>query len=61
MGPQYDLVVRGGLLADGSGGQPFETDVAINDATIKSGVVTYREGSPTDARPGRLVRNRPDI
>ena len=27
------------------------------DATIVSGAITYRDGEPTGARPGRLVRN----
>jgi N-acyl-D-aspartate/D-glutamate deacylase len=30
----YDLVVRGGTLADGSGSQPFEADVAISGGRI---------------------------
>src|SRR3984957_16831638 len=30
----YDLVVRGGLIYDGQGGEPFEGDVAVKDGLI---------------------------
>jgi N-acyl-D-aspartate/D-glutamate deacylase len=30
----YDLVVRGGLVYDGQGGEPFEADVAVKDGRI---------------------------
>jgi N-acyl-D-amino-acid deacylase len=30
----YDVIVRGGTVYDGSGGEPFVADVAINDDTI---------------------------
>ena len=30
----WDLVIRGGTLIDGSGGAPFEADVAIKDGAI---------------------------
>ena len=43
----YDLPAGGRRLAQRSEGY---------DATIVSGVVTYRKGQPTDALPGRLVR-----
>src|SRR5512139_945036 len=33
-GPQYDLVVRNGIVVDGSGAKPFRADVAINDGRI---------------------------
>jgi N-acyl-D-amino-acid deacylase len=33
-GPVHDLVLRGGLIYDGSGGPPFSGDVAIDDDTI---------------------------
>jgi N-acyl-D-aspartate/D-glutamate deacylase len=26
------------------------------DATVLNGIVTYRDGEPTAARPGRLIR-----
>jgi N-acyl-D-amino-acid deacylase len=34
MARSYDLVVRGGLVVDGSGGEPFEADVAVTDGRI---------------------------
>ena len=30
----YDLVIRGGMLVDGSGAAPFEADVAVKDGRI---------------------------
>ena len=44
-----DLPAGGGRLTQASEGF---------DATIKSGVITFRNGTPTDARPGRLIRNQ---
>jgi N-acyl-D-aspartate/D-glutamate deacylase len=34
MGADIDLVIRGGLVADGSGGEPFEGDVAVAGGRI---------------------------
>lgn len=34
MGSGFDVVVRGGLVVDGRGGEPFEADVAIADGRI---------------------------
>ena len=37
MGQEFDLVIRGGTIVDGSGGEPFAADVAVSrgsDATI---------------------------
>ncbi len=31
---EFDLVVRGGTIADGPGGELFESDVAIRDGKI---------------------------
>ena len=31
---KHDLVIRGGLVADGIGGEPFEADVAVHDGKI---------------------------
>src|SRR5690554_293259 len=33
-GPEYDLVIRGGTIYDGSGGPPFRGDVAIEGDRI---------------------------
>ena len=30
----YDLIIRGGRIVDGSGAEPFVGDVAIKDGTI---------------------------
>jgi N-acyl-D-amino-acid deacylase len=32
----HDLVIRGGLIVDGSGGEPFQADVAVTDGRIVS-------------------------
>jgi N-acyl-D-aspartate/D-glutamate deacylase len=34
MAQEADLVIRGGLIADGSGGEPFVADVAVTGGTI---------------------------
>jgi N-acyl-D-aspartate/D-glutamate deacylase len=41
-----------------AGGRRLTQDADGYDATIMSGVITYRNGAPTGAKPGRLVRNR---
>jgi N-acyl-D-aspartate/D-glutamate deacylase len=30
----YDLVIRGGTIVDGTGGEPYAGDVAIRDGVI---------------------------
>jgi len=50
-----DLVIRGGTIADGSGGDLFEADVAIRDGRITEvGKVAGRGKDEIDAR-GKLV------
>ena len=34
MAQEADLVIRGGLIADGSGGEPFAGDIAVTDGKI---------------------------
>lgn len=34
MAQQFDMVIRGGLVVDGTGTEPFEADVAIRDGVI---------------------------
>lgn len=52
---QYDLVVRGGTVADGSGGELFEADVAVDGGRIvEVGRVTGAGAEEIDAR-GKLV------
>src|ERR1700728_3687589 len=51
----FDLVIRGGTVADGSGGKQFEADVAVADGRIiKVGKVLQRGAEEIDAR-GKLV------
>ncbi len=51
----WDLVIRGGTLIDGSGGAPFEADVAIkNGAIALVGQVTGQGAREIDAR-GKIV------
>ena len=40
-----DLVVRNGLIVDGTGGQPYKGDVAIRDGKI---CLLYTSPSPRD-------------
>jgi N-acyl-D-aspartate/D-glutamate deacylase len=50
-----DLVIRGGTVLDGSGGQPFEADVAMTDGKIVTvGVVSAKGDEEIDAR-GKIV------
>ena len=54
----HDLVIRGGNIADGKGGDLFEGDVAISGGCIAE--VGKVSGKEIDAR-GRLVRGRAGI
>jgi len=55
MQDQYDLVIRGGTVADGKGGTPVETDIAVRNGRIAAtGKVTGKGREELDAR-GRLV------
>ena len=51
----YDLIVRGGIVVDGSGGEPFAADVAIRDGRIAAvGAVVGTAREEVDAT-GLLV------
>jgi len=51
----WDLVIRGGTLVDGSGGAPFEADVAIKDGRIAViGSIAAAGAEEIDAR-GKIV------
>ena len=51
----YDLVIRGGMIVDGSGGEPFTGDVAVADGLIVGvGKVSGTGTEQIDAR-GHLV------
>jgi N-acyl-D-amino-acid deacylase len=52
---QYDLVIRGGTVADGTGGDLFESDIAIADGCIAAmGKLAGSGAEEIDAR-GQLV------
>jgi len=49
-GPRYDVIIRGGTIYDGSGGEPLVGDVAIAGDTIAAvGTVTGRGRMEVDA------------
>jgi N-acyl-D-aspartate/D-glutamate deacylase len=51
----YDIVIRGGSVVDGSGGEPFVADVAVADGVIVGvGSIAGKGREEIDAR-GRLV------
>src|SRR6185295_19652049 len=55
MAGQFDLIVRGGLVVDGTGNAPFEADVAIAGGRIASiGRIAAAGADEVDAR-GRVV------
>jgi N-acyl-D-aspartate/D-glutamate deacylase len=55
MSKKPDLVIRGGTLVDGSGGAPYQADIAVTDGTILAIGQDLRRGvEEIDAR-GRIV------
>ena len=55
MQPEFDLVIRGGLIADGSGAEPRIADIVIDGETIAAvGNITAQGRHEIDAR-GKLV------
>jgi len=51
----YDLIIRGGTILDGSGGDPFEGDIAVRDGSIAAvGRISGSGRDEIDAT-GRLV------
>ena len=55
MSATYDIVIRGGAVHDGAGGEPFEADVAVKDGKIAAiGKVTGAGTEEIDAR-GKIV------
>jgi len=51
----FDLIVRNGLVFDGSGGEPFEADVAVRDGRIAAiGGISGRGAEEIDAK-GKIV------
>jgi N-acyl-D-aspartate/D-glutamate deacylase len=51
----YDLVIRGGTVIDGTGGDPFEADVALNAGRIAAIGAVSGAGKEEIAAKGRLV------
>jgi len=52
---QYDLLIKGGTVIDGSGGEPIEADVAVTgDRVVAVGKVTGKAREEIDAK-GRIV------
>lgn len=50
MATDYDLIIRGGAVHDGSGGEPFVADVAVRDGLIAGiGAVTGTAAEEIDA------------
>ena len=47
-GKDYDLVIKGGLVYDGLGGDPFEADIGVSGERIKT-------VGPIPGRSGRIV------
>ncbi|MFT5511020.1 MAG: N-acyl-D-aspartate/D-glutamate deacylase, partial [Hyphomicrobiaceae bacterium] len=55
MAQQYDIVIRGGTVYDGDGGEPFVADVAIVDGKIAEvGTIAGKGGQEIDAK-GQMV------
>jgi len=52
--PSHDIVIRGGMIYDGSGGEPYPGDLAIDGDTIAAVVAT-------DAAGGSGLRGRVEI
>ena len=48
-----DLVIRGGNIADGSGGDLYEADIAIKDGRIAEVGKVSRKGQGRDRRQGQ--------
>ena len=54
------LMICNGTIVDGSGGDPYEADLAVTEGKVSSiggnTLVVYRHGEATGALPGRLMR-----
>ncbi len=62
MGETVDLILRGGTIVDGSGGDPYEGDVAISDGKIVAvGAVGGRGREEIDARSNLVTPGFVDI
>jgi N-acyl-D-aspartate/D-glutamate deacylase len=52
---QFDLVIRGATIVDGSGGEPFEGDVAVKDGRIAAVGQVVGNGAEEIDASGRIV------
>ena len=52
---RYDLVIRGGLVVDGTGGEPFTADIAIQGDRIAAIGAVSGEGNEEIDAVGRIV------
>ena len=52
MDAHFDLVIRGGTVADGTGGALFEADVAVSDGKIAAVGTVPGRGTAGDRRQG---------
>ncbi|HTR87977.1 MAG TPA: amidohydrolase family protein [Reyranella sp.] len=51
MASEFDLIIRNGTVIDGSGGQPFESDIAVRDGRIAEvGRIAARGREEIDAK-----------
>src|SRR5882672_9850885 len=55
MASEYDIVIRGGTVIDGSGGKPFVADVAVKGGKIVAVGQIDGRGAEEIAADGRLV------
>jgi N-acyl-D-amino-acid deacylase len=55
MANAFDLVIRNGLIVDGSGGEPFQADVAVKDGRIAAVGAVDGEGKEEIDATDRLV------
>jgi len=55
MTARHDLVIRGGLIYDGSGAEPFRADIAIDDGTITIAGQVLGDGAEELAADGLIV------
>src|SRR3546814_10157705 len=53
--PMYDLVIRGGTVVDGTGGEPFAADVAIDGDRIVAVGANLSAGREEVDASGRIV------
>ena len=58
MSTRFDLVIRNGVIVDGTGTAPREGDVAVSRGRIASVGRFEGGGAATGALPGQLVKGQ---